>query len=74
MKVLHVISDENIGGAGVLLTSLLKNMDRKRVESVVAMPRGSSLESRIASMGIPVRLLQYPCDRFHWHYALDIGL
>lgn len=63
MKILHVISDKNIGGAGVLLTSLLQNFDRKRVESVVALPRGSQLCERIQALGIPIRELRYPCDR-----------
>ena len=64
MKVLHVISDENIGGAGVLLTSLLRNFDRERVQSVVALPRGSALCERVAALEIPLCELTYPCDRF----------
>lgn len=63
MKVLHVISDENIGGAGVLLTSLLRNFDRARVQSVVALPRGSALCERIGELDIPTCELAYPCDR-----------
>ncbi len=63
MKVLHVISDENIGGAGRLLTTLLHNWDRERVESVVALPAGSELQGRIRALGIPVRSLLHPCDR-----------
>ena len=66
MRVLHVISDENIGGAGVLLTSLLKNMDPARVESIVAMPRGSLLEKRITDLNIPIYSLSYPCDRINF--------
>jgi glycosyltransferase involved in cell wall biosynthesis len=64
MKVLHVISDENIGGAGVLLTTLLKNFDPMRVESVVALPEGSALCDRIRRLGVPICELRYPCDRF----------
>lgn len=63
MKVLHVISDENVGGAGVLLTSLLRNFDRARVQSVVALPRGSALGERIGELDIPTCELSYPCDR-----------
>ena len=63
MKVLHVISDENIGGAGVLLTTLLRNFDRARVESVVALPEGSLLASRVEGLGIPVCRLQYAPER-----------
>ena len=63
MKVLHVISDENIGGAGVLLTTLLRNLDRARVESVVALPKNSLLRGRIEALRIPVRPLTHPCSR-----------
>lgn len=63
MRVLHVISDRNIGGAGVLLTSLLRHMDRGRVESIVALPVGSRLKPRIEREGIETRELMHDCDR-----------
>lgn len=73
MKVLHVISDENIGGAGVLLTTLLKNMDRKKVESIVAMPKNSLLFERISSLGIEVIPLYHPCDRVNVRSIKEMG-
>lgn len=72
MKVLHVISDENIGGAGVLLVSLLKNMDRGRVDSVVAMPKNSLLAKRISELKIPVRYLTHSCDRLDGRSVREI--
>ena len=63
MKVLHVISDKNIGGAGVLLTTLLRNFDRERVQSIVALPQGSALKERIRGLDIEVIELKHPCDR-----------
>lgn len=63
MKVLHVISDENIGGAGVLLTTLLRNFDQGRVQSTVALPAGSALLARIQRLGIETVELKNPCDR-----------
>lgn len=63
MKVLQVISDRNIGGAGVLLTTLLRHFDPSRVECAVALPRGSALCERIRALDIPVYELTYPCDR-----------
>ncbi|MBQ9131153.1 MAG: hypothetical protein IJX62_01605, partial [Clostridia bacterium] len=63
MKVLHVISDENIGGAGVLLCTLLRHFDRERVQSVVALPHGSALTPRIRDLDVPVLELRYPCHR-----------
>lgn len=64
MKVLHVISDTNIGGAGVLLCTLLRNFDRARVESAVALPRESALRERIEALGVPTLTLRASCDRF----------
>ncbi len=63
MRVLHVISDSNIGGAGVLLTTLLKHFDQKRVNSEVALPKGSELIPRLKLLHIPIWELKYPCDR-----------
>lgn len=63
MKVLHVISDENIGGAGVLLCNLLSCFDREKVESVVALPCGSKLAPRIYKMGVRVLYLSEFCER-----------
>ncbi len=63
MRVLHVISDENIGGAGVLLLNLLRHFDRNAVESAVAMPRGSMLRERVLALRVPVVELETPCDR-----------
>ena len=63
MKVLHVISDCNIGGAGVLLTNLLSCFDRNSVKSTVALPGGSRLASRLLGLDIPVLYLSEPCDR-----------
>ena len=63
MKVLHVISDKNIGGAGVLLCNLLTCFDRERIQSIVALPCGSRLAPRILQMNIPVFYLSEACDR-----------
>lgn len=63
MKVLHVISDSNIGGAGVLLCNLLSTFDREAVQSTVALPCGSKLAPRFLKMGIPVLYLSEDCDR-----------
>ena len=63
MKVLHVISDQNIGGAGVLLCNLLSCFDRRKTESIVALPYGSALASRILKMDIPVLYLKEACER-----------
>ena len=63
MKVLHVISDRNIGGAGVLLCNLLTCFERERVESAVALPCGSKLAPRIIKMGVPILYLSESCEK-----------
>ena len=73
MRVLHVISDGNIGGAGVLLTSLLRHFNRDRVQSVVALPYRSALAERILSLGVPVRFLRYRADRPSWQSVGEIA-
>ncbi len=73
MRVLHVISDENIGGAGVLLCTLLRNFDPERVQSVVALPKGSLLLRRIRELEIPVRQLKHPSDRLSLSSVGEVG-
>ncbi len=73
MRVMHIISDENIGGAGVLLTTLLRNFDRDRVQSAVALPQNSRLAERIAALDIPIHELKYPCDRFSLRSVREIS-
>lgn len=63
MRVLHVISDSNIGGAGVLLSTLLAHFDRTAVQSYVALPRGSVLAERLAAQEVRLLELDAPCDR-----------
>ncbi len=63
MKILHVITDSNIGGAGILLCNLLEHLDRRKFQSVVALPFKSALRERILALGVPVRELETPCDR-----------
>lgn len=63
MNVLHVISDENIGGAGILLLNLLSCMTDARIKSTVALPSDSLLMARLEELGIPTLPLLHPCDR-----------
>ncbi len=63
MRVLHVISDQNIGGAGVLLLSLLKHFNTDEVQSFVALPKDSLLRPRVEACGVPVYPLSSLPDR-----------
>ena len=64
MRVLHVISDSNIGGAGVLLYNLLSAFPKGAVESFVALPAQSALWGRLRTLDVPLLPLGHPCDRF----------
>ena len=50
MRVVEVISDRNVGGAGVLLTNRLKHRT-KDIETIVALPKGSKLTKKIRETG-----------------------
>ena len=61
MKITQVISDTNIGGAGVLLTSIVENL-MDEFEFEIIMPRGSLLYNRIPSK-VKVTELQISKDK-----------
>jgi glycosyltransferase involved in cell wall biosynthesis len=49
LRVLHIVSDSNIGGAGRLLLNFLAYYDRSRLQVYVLCPAGSLLEERCAA-------------------------
>ena len=51
IKVLEAISDTNIGGAGRLLISRIKNSDKKRFNYFVILPKGSLLAPLLKGVG-----------------------
>jgi len=51
-KILHVISDSNIGGAGKLLLVFLANFKRDEFDVSVVVPHGSLLLPEIQKLGI----------------------
>lgn len=51
-KILHIISDTNIGGAGKLLLVYLANYDRKNFDVTVVLPRGSLLLPEIQKLDV----------------------
>ncbi len=65
IKLYHVISDTNIGGAGTLLLNYLKNVDRDSFAITVVVPRGSALTERITALGFPVIETEHGRDRSH---------
>ncbi len=63
IKILYVISDSNIGGAGVLICNLLAHLDRTRFCAAVALPYGSKLRERLLLYNVQIRELENPVDR-----------
>ncbi|MGE5373150.1 MAG: glycosyltransferase [Solirubrobacterales bacterium] len=54
IKVLHVISDTNIGGAGRYLINLIKSRSADEFEVTVACPRGGRLWAELEPLGVPL--------------------
>lgn len=54
IKVLNIISDTNIGGAGRALLNYLAHYDRAEFENAVILPQGSELKPRLDALGVRV--------------------
>ena len=54
IRVLNIISDTNIGGAGRVLINYLQYADRKQFDTSVAVPRGSLLKAPLEELGTAV--------------------
>lgn len=63
VKVLNVICDSNIGGAGRVLLNYLKYCDRSAFEVSVCLPVGSLLAQPLRDTGIAVHELAMNADR-----------
>ena len=54
IKVLNIISDTNIGGAGRYLLNFLKYYDRSKYEIKVVLPENSQLKPEVEKLNTPV--------------------
>lgn len=63
VKVLNIISDTNIGGAGRVLLNYLKYCDRAAFESSVCLPEGSLLTEPLRDAGASVYELKISADK-----------
>ena len=63
IRVLNIISDTNIGGAGRVLLNYLKYADRTSFETHVAVPRGSLLTQPLTAAGAAVHEVDGIADR-----------
>lgn len=62
IKLIHFITDTNIGGAGRLLCNQIKNMEGSEFEITVALPRHSALVSELAELNCRLIELYYGAD------------
>lgn len=63
IRVLNIISDTNIGGAGRVILNYLNYSDRSRFETLVAVPRGSLLKEPLEKAGAQVLEVDGMADR-----------
>lgn len=54
IKVTHILTDSNIGGAGRLLRYFLEEVDREQFEYSVILPEDAALIPEIEALGVPV--------------------
>lgn len=66
IRVLNIISDTNIGGAGRVILNYLRYTDKSRFETMVAIPRGSLLRKPLEEIGAEIYEVDGLMDRsFH---------
>ena len=54
IKVFQVVTDTNIGGAGIWLLNFLKVYDRNKIDMSVVMPKDAMLKSEVEKLGVRV--------------------
>ncbi len=63
LKILNVITDTNIGGAGRVLIHYLKNFDREKYDVYVALPKDSLLIPEVEKIGYTPIITEYGRDK-----------
>lgn len=72
IKILNIISDTNIGGAGHATLNYLKAMDRTRFSACVVLPAGSLLKPRVEALDVPVIEIEAMADKSFDRAAISI--
>lgn len=63
IKVLHILSDTNVGGAGRLMVNYLHNFDRTKFDIRVVLPKDSQLIPFIAAEHYPIIEIEHGRDK-----------
>lgn len=62
-KLIHVISDTNIGGAGKYLLTFLNGFNREKFEAIVVIPFNSKLKPEIEKLNVKVIEAEHIADK-----------
>ena len=62
-KIVHVLTDTNVGGAGIWLLNFLKSFRCNGYDIVVVLPRDAELVARVKEIGIKVREVEDIADK-----------
>lgn len=54
LKIMHVLTDTNIGGAGIWLLNYLKSYNRQELEVFTALPPNAALADKIKELGTEI--------------------
>lgn len=71
INCINVISDKNIGGAGTILLSFLRNYDRELLNLSVIVPQGSKLVPEIEKIGVECIQVDGIADRSYAREDVD---
>ena len=63
IKIIHILTDTNIGGAGTLLINYLRCFDREKYDISVCLPEGAALTPKVEAEGYRVIPLKYGHDK-----------
>ena len=63
IKILHILTDSNIGGAGTLLINYLHCFDREKYDISVCLPEGAALAPLVEAEGYRVIPLEHGRDK-----------
>lgn len=63
IKVLHILSDSNIGGAGTYVKTLIKNYDRTKFDLSVLVPRGSAVVRLLEGLDVNITEAEITPDK-----------
>lgn len=63
IRILHIVSDTNIGGAGRVILNYLRSADKERFDVHVAIPMGSLLKRSLEEMKVPFYEVEGIADR-----------